>query len=347
MGNKIRVGISIGDINGIGPEVILKSLHHDGIFKLCTPIIYGNSKIVSYHRNIVELDGLSFHNIDHAVDSKENVINVVNVWNENVNITLGKPTMESGKYAFKSLEAAVKDIKKGKIDVLVTAPINKQAMQMGGFHYIGHTEYLTDQSEKKASMMIMSSDRMNVGLVTGHIPLSDVAGTVTKERVIGAIKRLSDSMKKDFGKVKPLIAVLGLNPHAGDDGYIGVEDKELVRPAILAMKEEGELVLGPYSADGFFGSGMYAKFDAILAMYHDQGLIPMKALSFGGGINFTSGLSFVRTSPDHGTAYNIAGANKANHLSFLNAIFKAIDIYRNRKQYEIDHANPLQPQKGE
>lgn len=337
----------MGDMNGIGLEVVLKSLHHKSIFNQCIPIIYGNNKIVSYHRNIVDYANMSLNSIDKVEDSKEDVINVVNVWKENVNITLGKATEDSGKYAFKSLEAAVKDINSGKIDVLVTAPINKRAMKMAGFKHIGHTEYLAEQSERKNSMMIMAGDRLKVGLVSAHIPLSEVAASITKDRVIDSIRKLDISMREDFGREKPLIAVLGLNPHAGDDGYIGKEEKEIIRPAIMQLKEEGMLVLGPYSADGFFGSSMYSKFDAILAMYHDQGLIPVKALSFGESINFTAGLSFVRTSPDHGTAYDIAGANKANHLSFLNAIFKAIDIYRAREQYKIDHANPLQPQKVE
>ncbi len=325
-------------------EVIFKSLHHEDIFNHCIPILYGSRKIASYHRNIVDYDDITLNNIHHADQCKEGIINIVNVWQENVNITLGKPTELSGKYAMKSLEAAVKDIKKGKIDVLVTAPINKQAMQMAGFKHIGHTEYLTEQSESKESMMLMVSDSMLVGLITAHVPLRDVVPSITTEAIKEGIHRLNDTMIKDFGKEKPLIAVLGLNPHAGDNGYIGSEEQDIIRPAIVDMKEEGIMVMGPYSADGFFGSSMYSKFDAILAMYHDQGLIPFKALSFGEGVNFTSGLSFVRTSPDHGTAYNIAGANKANHHSFLKAMFRAMDIYRNREQYAIDHADPLKPQ---
>lgn len=344
MREKLKIGITIGDVNGIGMEVILKSLYHEKIFDICTPVIYGNSKIVYYHRNIVDYEDMSVHNVHRVEEVEAGKINVVNVWQDNVNITLGKPTDSSGKYAFKSLEAAVADVKAGKIDAIVTAPINKQAMQMAGFQYIGHTEYLTEQSESDSSMMMMVSDSLIVGLVTAHIPLKDVARTITKENIMEHIHRLNSSMKKDFGKEKPLIGVLGLNPHAGDDGYIGKEDKEIIRPAIVEMKNKGMMVLGPYGADGFFGSSTYSKFDAVLAMYHDQGLIPFKALTFGEGVNYTAGLSFVRTSPDHGTAYNIVGGNKADHHSFLQAIFKAIDIVRNRREYAINHANPLQPQ---
>lgn len=336
-----KIGISMGDINGISLEVILKSLNHPSIFNICTPIIYGNGKIVAYHKNIVEYDDLQFNSISRVSEVKPGKINVVNVWKETVNIEIGKPTQESGKYAFISLEAAVKDLNDGHIDALVTAPINKAAMKMSGFKHIGHTEYLTEMSSTSESLMLMVSDAMKVGIVTAHIPLRDVANKVTKELVKKKLQLLRETMQRDFGISKPQIAVLGLNPHAGDDGNIGKEDIDIIRPVIIEEKKDGQFVYGPYGADGFFGSGDYKKFDAILAMYHDQGLIPFKTLSFGQGVNYSAGLSFVRTSPDHGTAYQIAGGNQADHHSFLKAMYTAIDISKTRAIYDEDNSNKL------
>lgn len=338
---KLKIGISIGDINGIGLEVILKTVANKKILDYCVPVVYGSSKVVSYHKNIVEVD-FQFNSTRSAQHLQDDKVNIVNCWNDNVNITLGKPTDVGGKYAFKSLETAVNDLKFGLIDALVTAPINKHAMQLADFPYPGHTEYLTSElGDGKESLMLMVSETLKIGLVTNHLPIREVANTITKELVLNKISILNQTLKVDFGKERPTIAVLGLNPHAGDEGVIGDEEEKLIRPAILEAKDQGIMVMGPFSADGFFGSGQYKKFDGILAMFHDQGLVPFKALSFGQGVNFTAGLGFVRTSPDHGTAFDIAGQNQADPASFREALFLALDVARNRKAYAEDHANPL------
>lgn len=334
MGKPYLIGITIGDINGIGLEVILKAFRHEKIFNQCTPVIYGSGKMVSYHKNILEEEPSDFNNCDEASQAKPGVINIINLWKDSFNITLGMPTDVSGQVAFGSLKAAVQDLKENKIDALVTAPISKHAMQMAGFGHVGHTEYLSEEDEGREAMMIMVSREMKVGLVTGHIPLSEVAQKISKSLIAKRIAQFESSLKKDFGHEKPTIAVLGLNPHAGDEGLIGQEDLDIIRPAVIEAKKSGSLVMGPYSADGFFGSGQYKKFDGILAMYHDQGLIPFKALSFGEGVNFTAGLSFVRTSPDHGTAYELAGKNEADPRSMVQAIFRAVDIVGERKKTE-------------
>lgn len=339
--DKLKIGISIGDINGIGLEVILKTVANKKILDYCIPVVYGSSKVVSYHKNIVDVD-FQFNSTRSAQHLHDDKVNIVNCWNDSVNITLGKPTDVGGQYAFKALESAVNDLKFGLIDALVTAPINKHAMQMADFPYPGHTEYLTSElGEGKESLMLMVSENLKIGLVTNHLPIREVAATITKELILNKIRILNQTLKVDFGKERPTIAVLGLNPHAGDDGVIGDEEEKLIRPAILEAKDQGIMVMGPYPADGFFGSGQYKKFDGILAMFHDQGLVPFKALSFGQGVNFTAGLGFVRTSPDHGTAYDIAGQNQADPASFREALFLALDVARNRKAYVEDHANPL------
>lgn len=338
--DKLKIGITIGDINGIGLEVILKTLGHEKILDICTPIVYGSSKIVSYHKNIVEGD-FDFYNTRGADRLNEHKINIVNCWQENVNITLGKPTDLSGKYAFKSLEYATLDLKNGLIDALVTAPINKQAMKMADFPFPGHTEYLTKELGAEESLMFMINDDLRIGLVTNHVPIKDVAEKVTKQLIYRKLQIMHDSLRIDFGIERPTIAVLALNPHAGDNGVIGDEEEQIIRPAVIELKKKGMLVLGPYPADGFFGSAQHRKFDGILAMYHDQGLIPFKALSFGEGVNFTAGLAGVRTSPDHGTAYDIAGNDEADASSFRKALFTAMDIAKNRKVYAEMHANVL------
>jgi len=332
--SKPVIGISIGDINGIGLEVILKSLNHKRILHICTPVIYGSSKVVSYHKNIVSLDELSFTSQRNAERLSYDKVNVVNCWNDSVNITLGKPTDLGGKYAQISLEAATRDLKAGLIDVLVTAPIHKKSMQLAGFEHVGHTEYLTQEFGAKDSLMLLANDTVRVGLVTAHIPLKDVAAAITKDRILEKLRLLNETLKIDFGLERPSIAVLGLNPHAGEEGMLGDEEEKIIRPAVVeAKKEGGMMVFGPYAADGFFGSAQFRKFDGILAMYHDQGLIPFKALTFGSGVNFTAGLSCIRTSPDHGTAFDLAGKNSADPSSFQQALFMAIDINRNRKEY--------------
>lgn len=338
---KLKVGITIGDINGIGLEVILKTLVHKGIQKHCTPIIYGSSKAVAYHRNIVEIEEIQFQGIKSVDRLYRDRINVINCWQEAINITLGKPSAESGAFAYESLKRAVDDLKNGQIDALVTAPINKEAMQLANFPHPGHTEYITEQTGTKESLMLMVNDELRIGLVTNHHPVKEIAGSITKERISQKIQLLHHSLQVDFGIERPTIAVLALNPHAGDGGVIGDEEEKMIRPAVIEAKKSGILALGPYPADGFFGAGQYSKFDGILAMYHDQGLVPFKLLSFGKGVNFTAGLPVIRTSPDHGTAYEIAGKNEANPVSFRNALFLAIDIARNRKNYGDMRENAL------
>lgn len=332
--NKPVIGISIGDINGVGLEVILKALNHKRIIHICTPVVYGSSKVVSYHKNIVQLDELTFYGQRSAERLSYDKVNVVNCWNDNVNITLGKPTEAGGKYAQMSLEAATRDLKAGLIDALVTAPIHKKSMQMAGFQHVGHTEYLSKEFNAKDSLMLLANDSLRVGLVTAHIPLRQVADAITKEAILKKLRILNHTLKVDFGLERPSVAVLGLNPHAGEEGMLGDEEEKIIRPAVVeAKKEKGMMVFGPFPADGFFGSGQFNKYDGILAMYHDQGLIPFKALTFGSGVNFTAGLSCIRTSPDHGTAFDLAGKNSADPSSFMHAMFMAIDIYRNRKEY--------------
>ena len=339
---KIRLGISMGDFNGVGIEVIIKTLSNKKILEYCTPIVYGSSKIFSYHKNIVKADDMQVQNINNAERPYTGRVNVVNCWQENVAVTLGKATEEGGKFAYIALDRASEDLEKGLIDVLVTAPINKEAMKMANFPYPGHTEYLTKRFGGSESIMLMVNGDLRVGLLSNHIPVSEVASKVTKEHFVRKLKILNRALKQDFGIERPTIAVLGLNPHAGDNGAIGKEEIDVIRPAIIEAKKNGAMVMGPYPADGFFGNREYLKFDGILAMYHDQGLIPFKALSFGNGVNYTGGLKVVRTSPDHGTAFNIAGKNLADPSSFRNAVYAAMDIFRNRKDHQAQHSNPIQ-----
>ena len=337
---KLKIGISIGDINGIGLEVILKTVADARILNLCTIIIYGSSKVVSYHKNIVQVE-FPFANIRTAAEAETGKVNVVNCWQDNVNINIGKVSQESGEFAFKALETAVAALKSGEIHGLVTAPINKKAMQMAGFPFPGHTEYLTDQLGGKESLMLMVNDTLRVGLVTNHLPLSKVAENITKERILKKLRIFNETLKIDFFVERPTIALLGLNPHAGDEGAIGAEETDIIRPAIEQAKSEGILAMGPYSADAFFGNGSQKKFDGVLSMYHDQGLVAFKTLSFGEGVNYTAGLSGVRTSPDHGTALDIAGQNLADPSSFRKALYLAIDIAKNRASFAEMTANPM------
>jgi 4-hydroxythreonine-4-phosphate dehydrogenase len=340
---KFKVGISIGDINGIGPEIILKALSDERMLDMCTPVIYGSSKVLSYYKNtLANGEDIRFQGTSTAQKAAAGRINVVNCWQGNTNVSLGKATEESGKSAYIALDKALTELKEGHIDALVTAPINKKAMNMADFPYAGHTEYLTQASGAKGSLMLMVNDGLRVGLVTNHLPLRDVAANVTKDAVRKKLKTFNETLKMDFGIVKPVIAVLGLNPHAGDDGVLGKEEDEVIRPVIIEVKKKGIMAFGPYPADGFFGSGQYKKFDGILAMYHDQGLVAFKSLSFGDGTNYTAGLGFIRTSPDHGTAYDIAGKDEADPTSLRRAIFLAKDIHNHRKEYLEDHANAVE-----
>lgn len=336
------IGLSCGDINGIGLEVIIKSLSDNRILEICTPVIYANSKCVNFYRKSISENNFQFSIIRE--DGKLNLkqANLANCWEEEVGIHPGQLDAEAGKYAFLSLETAVKDLKDGKIDGLVTAPIHKKTIQSEAFHYSGHTPYLRDSFEQKDVVMMMVADNMRVAVVTEHIPVAEVADQITGETILRKLNIMNRSLQRDFNISKPKIAVLGLNPHAGDEGLIGTEEQKIIAPAITEAKQKGILAFGPYSADAFFAHGSYEKFDAVLAMYHDQGLIPFKSLALGEGVNYTAGLPIVRTSPDHGTAFDIAGKGIANHGSFLEAIYKAIDILRERKFYDDNHENPIQ-----
>ncbi len=338
---KIIVGISQGDINGIGLEVIIKSMLDPTIFEICTPVVFGSNKTASFHRKALGIEDFSFNQIKDVSEANPKRANIINVYEEDVNIELGKQTADGGKYALKSLEAAAYALAQGKVNVLVTAPINKENIQSPDFKFPGHTEYLEDKFGDGNSLMLLVSDILRVAVATGHIPVTQVAQALTTEKIIKKIQALNKSLKNDFNIQKPKIAVLGLNPHAGDNGVIGDEEKNIIIPAINKAKEEGMTVWGPYPADGFFGNETYKQFDAVLAMYHDQGLIPFKTIAFNSGVNFTAGLPVVRTSPDHGTAYDIAGKNKASEESFRTAMFTAIDIYRARKGNKENSANPL------
>ena len=341
-GNQVRVGISIGDVNGIGPEVIMKSLSDSRILDECTPIIYGSTKVLSFQKKNLDLDDFNYQSVKTADDAVPKKVNVINLWEEDLIFSIGKVTEEAGKYAFESLEAATQDLASGKIDVLVTAPISKEAMAKSGFKFPGHTEYLASMAGEEEALMILTSDKLRVGLVTSHIPLKDISSSLSTDSIVRKIEAFNLSLKKDFGITKPKIAVLGLNPHAGENGKMGSEESEIILPAIQKMKAEGIIVYGPFPADGFFGSSARGEYDGVLAMYHDQGLTAFKALSFGQGVNFTAGLPIVRTSPDHGTAFDIAGENKASGDSMRHAIYLAIDVYRNHIFEKEINANPLQ-----
>ncbi len=336
------IGITIGDINGVGPEVIIKTLNNSKVLDMCTPVIFGSSKVLSYHKNIVKAGDFNYTVVNNLDNVSRHKTNVVNCSSEDVTISLGQITEEAGKFAYVVLDRAVQEINNGKIDALVTAPINKKAMQLANFPNTGHTEFLTEKTGMSESLMVMTSETMRVAVATNHIPVSEVAEKLTKEKLQRKLQIFNKSLKNDFGIEKPTIAVLGLNPHAGDGGAIGTEEEEMIRPLIIEAKKKGAMILGPFSADGFFGSSQFKKVDGIMAMYHDQGLIPFKALSFGNGTNFTAGLPIVRTSPDHGTAFDIAGKNKADASSFRNALFNAIDIVRCRKSEKEMRENSME-----
>ena len=337
--DKIVVGISIGDLNGIGIEVVLKAFQDKRMLEFCTPVLFGATKVVSYHKKALNLE-VPVHGITNIDQINPNKINVLNIWKEEVKIDLGKATKESGTYAAKSLEAATNHLKENKVDVLITAPINKENIQSESFNYPGHTEYLEANLEGK-SLMILLTDELRIGLITGHIPIAKVAETITPELIKEKVDTMHESLKRDFGIIKPKIAVLSLNPHCGDNGVIGKEDDEIIKPTVQEIAASGKLVFGPYAADGFFGSKTYKQFDGVLATYHDQGLAPFKALSFGKGVNFTAGLNHVRTSPDHGTGYDIAGKNLANSSSFTEALFTALQVFNCRNEYKEITKNPL------
>ena len=341
----VKVGISIGDVNGISPEVIMKALGDSRILVDCTPVIYGSSKVFSFHKKQMDSkeskDGFNYTVCATADEAKTKTVNLINIWEDDLKFDLGKATAEGGKYAFESLERATQDLASGKVDVLVTAPINKDAMGKSGFKFPGHTEYLADLAGQEEALMLMISPTLRVGLVTSHIPIKEVSGAVTTEKVLDKLKAFNSSLKKDFGIRKPKIAVFGLNPHAGENGKMGAEENESIHPAISKANNEGIMAFGPFPADGFFGSSARSQYDGVLAMYHDQGLAAFKALSFDEGVNFTAGLPIVRTSPDHGTAYDIVGQDKASGDSMRNAIYLAIDVFRTHLTEKEVNANPL------
>lgn len=339
--NKIKLGITIGDINGIGPEVIIKALSDNTLLKHFTPIIYGSTKVLTYHKNTIKDSSFNYMAISNLDNIAHGKVNVINCWENETDIQFGKASKEGGQYAIKALERAADDLKEGKIDGLVTAPINKHSMHLADFPYPGHTEYLSKKLGQGKSLMMMVSPNLKVALVTNHLALGEVTDKINKDIIRKKINLLHKTLIQDYGIEKPVIAVLGLNPHAGDDGVIGSEEDDFIRPMINEAKRDGKIIMGPYAADGFFGSSQFKKADAILAMYHDQGLIPFKALSFRSGVNYTAGLDYVRTSPDHGTGYDIVGKDKADASSMRAAIYLALDTIRNRQQYISDHSNKM------
>ena len=342
--HKVRVGISIGDFNGIGPEIIMKALKDKTITDFFTPIIFGSGKLFTYQKNIFKLNH-NFNYITETSQAQSDKINMVNLWKDNVNVDLGKPTEESTKMAIDSLEAATMALMNGEIDVLVTAPINKEEMMKNGFAHAGHTGYLEEKFGKKGLMFLVTDD-LKVAVSTHHIPIGQVAENISKEKIKKQIKILNQCLIEDFQIERPKIAVLGLNPHAGDGGAIGNEEIEIIEPAIRELFENGILAFGPFPADSFFQPNKYKNYDAVLAMYHDQGLAPFKTLAYEEGVNFTAGLPFIRTSPDHGVAYDIAGKNIADEQSFSEAIFMAIKIFKNRLEYNDLMNNRMRPRRN-
>jgi 4-hydroxythreonine-4-phosphate dehydrogenase len=337
--HKIIVGISIGDLNGIGSEIVLKTFQDQRMLEFCTPVIFASVKVLSFLKKQYNLE-LNLHGIDAIDKIVPKKINVLNVWKEPIDINFGKQDNTMGQYAIKSLEEAVTSLKKNEIDALVTAPINKANIQSEHFNFPGHTDYL-QQELQGDSLMLMISESLKVGLLTDHVAVKDISTSITREVIEKKINTIHKTLIQDFGIAKPKIAVLGINPHTGDNGVIGNEDDTIMRPTLDNLRNNGKTVFGPYAADSFFGSANYKNFDVIIAAYHDQGLVPFKTLAFGSGVNYTAGLNHIRTSPDHGTAYDIAGKNKADFTSFRAAVFSAISIFKTRTAYQISAENPL------
>ncbi|MFT3825671.1 MAG: 4-hydroxythreonine-4-phosphate dehydrogenase PdxA [Chitinophagaceae bacterium] len=338
--HKPVIGISIGDLNGIGTELVIKTFSDHRMLELCTPIIFASNKLLNFYRKSIPETNFNYQSIKDFTRINYKQINIFNCWEEEVNITPGQLSDIGGKYAIKSLTTAVQALKEGKIQGLVTAPIHKKNTHSAEFDFTGHTPYLKHVFGAQDVAMLMVADNLRVGLLTEHVPLAEAAKYVTREAILSKLSIINNSLIKDFGIDKPKIAVLGLNPHAGDEGLIGKEEEEIIKPAIKEAKHN-MLVVGPYSADAFFARRSYEKFDAVLAMYHDQGLIPFKSLAIGDGVNYTAGLPVVRTSPDHGTAFDIAGKNKADHSSFLGAIYKCLDIIEQKAAYAENRRNPM------
>jgi 4-hydroxythreonine-4-phosphate dehydrogenase len=334
--DKPRIGITLGDLNGIGPEVIIKALGDNRLLTMMTPVVYGSTRVLSYYRKLMNLEEFNYSQVKTKGQFFSKAINVVNCWEDAMEITPGIPSRQAGKAALLSLKKIVEESKEGLLDGFVTGPIDKNTIHGEDFPYRGHTEYLTDAFEAGQSLMLMVGNDLKVGLVTEHVPVKDIASLITKERIELKIRLLEMSLKKDFHITKPKIAVLGLNPHAGDEGLLGTEENEIIKPVIAELKNKGKVIFGPFPADGFFASSQHTKYDAVLAMYHDQGLVAFKTLAFDDGVNFTAGLPVVRTSPDHGTAYNIAGKNLADESSMRQAIYMACDIVKNRQEQLVE-----------
>lgn len=334
--DKPRIGITLGDLNGIGPEVIIKALADHRLLNLMTPVIYGSTKVLSFYRKMMNLEEFNYSQVKTKGQFFPKAINVVNCWDEVIEITPGQPSRQTARAALLCLKKAVEEVREGLIDGFVTGPIDKNTMHGEEFPFQGHTEYLTQEFNAGESLMLMVGHDLRVGLVTEHIPVKDISSFITRERVELKIRLMELTLKKDFLISKPKIAVLGLNPHAGDEGLLGKEEIDVIRPVLQDLKTKGKLIFGPYPADGFFASGQYAKYDGIVAMYHDQGLVAFKTLSFESGINYTAGLPYVRTSPDHGTAYNLAGKNLANEGSMREAMYVACDIIKNRSTQMVE-----------
>lgn len=339
--NKIVVGITQGDINGIGYEVIIKTLSDTRINEFCVPVVYGSPKVAAYHRKALNMENFSFNQIREISEANSKRSNIVNCMDENVRVELGKNTEQGGQGSISALKAAVADIKAGHLDVLVTAPINKQNVQTADFHFPGHTEFLASEFNVSEVLMFLVSETMKVGVVTGHVSLKQVPELISVDLILSKLRIMNSTLQRDFAIRKPIIGVLGLNPHAGDSGVLGSEEQDVIIPALQKATEEGIVALGPYPADGFFGSENFAKFDAILAMYHDQGLAPFKLINFSSGVNYTAGLPIIRTSPVHGTAYELAASGLASPDSLRQALYLAIDIHKNRQMYTELNANPL------
>ncbi len=339
--NKPIIGFSCGDLNGIGTEIILKALSDNRFLEFCVPVVFASNKLINFYRKGIDGLNFNFSSVKELSRLNPRQVNVFNCWEEEVAINPGTLNDAAGKYAVKSLQSAAAALRDGQIQALVTAPIHKKNIQSEAFSYTGHTPYLKDFFKVPDVLMLMVSESMRIGLVTEHVPLKEVASQLTKEKIVSKLNILHASLKKDFNIEKPKIAVLALNPHAGDDLLIGTEEEEIIKPAIKEAKQRNMLVTGPFSADAFFARGQHHKFDAVLAMYHDQGLIPFKSLTYGEGVNFTAGLPNVRTSPDHGTAFDIAGKDKADSSSFRAAIFSCIDILNNQRIFDENHRNPI------
>ncbi len=338
---KLKIGITQGDMNGIGYEVIFKTLQDKRISELCTPIIYGSSKVAAYHRNTLKLNNINLNRVNNPDESRNNKSNIVNCLDDSIRVELGKSTKSAGEASLEVLKRAVDDLKEKKIDALVTAPINKFNVQSDKFDFPGHTEYLKSRFDAREVLMLMINEYTKVGVVTGHVPISKVPSLITIENIMKKLKVMNESLRVDFNIRKPKIAVLGLNPHCGDNGVIGDEEEKVIIPAIEQANEQSIMAFGPYAADGFFGTNKFSAFDAVLAMYHDQGLAPFKTIDYTDGVNFTAGLPIVRTSPAHGTAFEIAGENIADHHSFKQALYLAIDIHRNRTMNKNIKKNTL------